>query len=424
MTAQRIHNGFSLIELLLAIMILAIGIISIAALFPAGISQQQKAADDVIGNIVAQNAFALLRSRLSQEDFGNASEFDRRWSSWLCDQGMTSQEINPWPTVCGDWMWRRPAIVPEDFGQGLGAQFELLQGAIDVFGTQHTDVVEGTVPPLAEYWNQYDYSDYDPVIPNPGIPYNLQRYPPQDLSEPPDGINDIEGTPRILIFAGERQYPMWSGTDLSERPKAQYYWDCMFRKYQGRILVAVFVYRIVEPEGGEPYVIDTDDPAVQYPDLPRRVNLQTESSTGSWPNGEPDDEADPDYDPSLQELLDSELDDPSEWNNQWQAPGQWIVDQNGSIHHVKLGRRRNSDPNVLLAAKPLEVPIFSTGFGTGGTGININWWDENVPFDNADPDNTKDVMHGYGIVTDIWFIPTIDSHGRTLIPVYAMVQEL
>ena len=422
---RRTHHGFSLIELLLAIMILAIGIISIAALFPAGISQQQKAADDVVGNIVAQNALALLRSRLTQEDFGNASEFDRRWSAWLCNPGPTQGEINPWRTVCGDWMWRRPAIVPEDFGQGLGAQYELLQGAIDIFGTQYTDVVQNTVPPFAEYWNQFDYSDYDPVIPNPGIPYNLQRYPPQDIDVPPDGINDIEGTPRIFVFAGERQYPMWSGTDVSERPKGQYYWDCMFRRYQGRILVAVFVYRIVEPEGGSPYIVDTNDSFnVQYPDLPRRVNLQTESSTGSWPNGEPDDINDPFYDPSLQELLDSDLDDPAQRNNQWQTPGQWIVDQNGSIHHVKRGRRRISDPNVILSAKPLEVPIFSTGFGTGGTGININWWDENVPFDNNDPDNTKDVMHGYGIVTDIWFIPSTDSHGRTLIPVYAMVQEL
>ena len=79
MMSRHKHTGFSLIELLLAIFILALGIISIAALFPAGISQQQKAADEVVGSIVAQNALSIIRSRTSQEDFGHASEFDSRF---------------------------------------------------------------------------------------------------------------------------------------------------------------------------------------------------------------------------------------------------------------------------------------------------------------------------------------------------------
>jgi hypothetical protein len=227
-------------------------------------------------------------------------------------------------------------------------------------------------------------------------------------------VNDDPNIPRILIFAGERQYPMWSGTDPDERPKAQYYWDCMFRRYQGRVLVAVFVYRVVSPDGGGPYVVDTG--VLDTPDLPRHVNLLAlnEASTGSWPNG------DASIDPSLRELLQSENDDPTDLNNQWQFPGQWIVDQNGSIHHVKRGRRRSGDDNVILTSKPLEVPIFS-GDINDGTGININWWDKGVPFNNG---TMMDVVHGYGIVTDIWFIPTEDSNGNTLIPVYAMVQEL
>ena len=37
--------GFSLVELLLSVFILAIGIISVSALFPAGIAQQQQTTD-------------------------------------------------------------------------------------------------------------------------------------------------------------------------------------------------------------------------------------------------------------------------------------------------------------------------------------------------------------------------------------------
>ena len=61
--------GFSLIEVLMAIFILGIGVISIAALFPAGIAQQRQSVDDVIGPIVARNAMAVIRSHVRADDF-------------------------------------------------------------------------------------------------------------------------------------------------------------------------------------------------------------------------------------------------------------------------------------------------------------------------------------------------------------------
>ena len=57
------RRAFSLIEVLIAIFILAIGIISISALFPAGIAQQRRTVDDTIGPIVAENALTVLRRR-------------------------------------------------------------------------------------------------------------------------------------------------------------------------------------------------------------------------------------------------------------------------------------------------------------------------------------------------------------------------
>ena len=112
MMNRKAHRGFSLIELLLAIFILGIGIISIATLFPAGISQQQKTTDDILGPIVARNALTLIRSRIEQEDFGGAEDFEQFWSPAKCGFAITQQEVNPWPTICGDSLMRRPRYLP------------------------------------------------------------------------------------------------------------------------------------------------------------------------------------------------------------------------------------------------------------------------------------------------------------------------
>ena len=142
----------------------------IAAIFPAGLSQQQRADDDIIGPIVAHNAMTILRSRLKQEDFGTCEEFDedsppRKWSPYLCGYPLNTNndDYNNWPTICGDWMWRRPAIFQSDYSDPL------LAGSIDIFGELGVNGL------IAEDW----YSDQTPNIPPdpmPGIPYNLSRF--------------------------------------------------------------------------------------------------------------------------------------------------------------------------------------------------------------------------------------------------------
>lgn len=61
MRAAHRTAGFSLVEMLLAVFILGIGVISISALFPAGIALQRQATDDTVGPIVAKNALATDR---------------------------------------------------------------------------------------------------------------------------------------------------------------------------------------------------------------------------------------------------------------------------------------------------------------------------------------------------------------------------
>ena len=73
--AARARRGFSLIELLLAIFILGVGVISISAVFPAGIVQQRRAQDDILGPVIAEAALSTIRSKVGQSDFGTFEEF-------------------------------------------------------------------------------------------------------------------------------------------------------------------------------------------------------------------------------------------------------------------------------------------------------------------------------------------------------------
>ena len=397
MTNSNTHRGFSLIELLLAIFILGIGIISIATLFPAGIAQQLKTTDDVIGPIVARNAFTVIRSRVEQEDFGGAEHFEKDWNPFHCGLPEGAQPINKWPTICGDWMWRRPALVQDDYGDDGDYYAQSVRGAIDIFATPDTDILVDEGAPLTEYWTN------SPGL--PGIPYNKERNPDIRVVDESGRVTYYLDVPTKRIFASERQYPMWSGAP-QDRPKAEYYWDCMFRRFEGRIKVAVFVYRVVDPTNDGAYTIDTR--GLSVPNLPVQINLADDTSTGSW-----------NAVLGSEELIGSELDDPSVTNGQWQYPGQWLVDQNGHIHTVQRGRRRmgNTSP-VLLNASPIQVSVFQNSLGTGEKGVNVNWWDE------AATNNIRDGIVDMGVVTDIWYVPTSDSQGRKLIPVYAMVEDL
>ena len=105
------RRGFSLVELILAIFILGIGMISVAALFPAGIVQQQYAEDEVYGPIVAKHAVSFLRTRLSQDDFGTFEEFTPLSSSDVVRDPVPLTRVTARTepaTISGDWRTPTP----------------------------------------------------------------------------------------------------------------------------------------------------------------------------------------------------------------------------------------------------------------------------------------------------------------------------
>ena len=158
------RHGFSLVEVLLAIFILGIGVIAVAALFPAGIAQQRRSVDDIMGPIVANNALAILRLKLQPEDFGTFEEF-----------AVAGPISAPMPTIEGDWPWMRPGVATDDDTTGLGSAFSDERGWYDIFSASVM------MPPLHST-SEFGGNTYtDPSPPgNPstlsGIPYNTQLF--------------------------------------------------------------------------------------------------------------------------------------------------------------------------------------------------------------------------------------------------------
>jgi prepilin-type N-terminal cleavage/methylation domain-containing protein len=395
MTRKR---AFSLIEVLMAILILGIGVISIAALFPAGIAQQRQSTDDVLGPVVAENALAVLRSRLRSTDFG---AFD--------DYGV----VAPRPTIPGDWTWVRPSFLIKDDPDTDDVDE---RGAIDIFSYDWTVTHGGQSGMPTE-----PATEFAPPTWTPGTGYadaNNSSFPPL-YGVPWSKTTYGNAPPRILITRRERFYPMpGPALSLNDPPaRPQYVWDVMFRRFQGRMIVAIFVYR-VRTSGGEP----TEYSAVPNPSntalspLPITIDLfDTNAGNEPWRGSGWKANNDPAI-PFTEPGDDFEIDNDA---HAWQLPGQWIMDQNNTIHRVLAGRQneQNDGPVELVRPvsqlrrnpDPINAPLFNVGVFyfpaiSGSTTIEDN-------------------------VTDIWYLPSRAEDPETeveyrLTPVYVTVKEL
>lgn len=355
------RRGFSLIELLMAIFILGIGLISIASLLPAGIVLQQRAEDELMGPLVASDALGLIRSRLEPGDFGSWWDFYDAQQDYFRERGedatadglasgtigklFNARETQPAAWLSHEvWPWQRPAVVTSVSLSDSSAPAASL-GTLDVFNSL---AYEGLAESVGEH-----------TLPA-GHPWRrFQFFDPQDTSQTAKGIPfDLFNLsiPRVLITPEERSWPR---PDVSGRtPK--YFWDCAFRKVGEEVQVAVFVYRVkgsslsVPPWSPGPIQDSTTDDGGLVP-LLHMVNLAEASLPFTpWTVGLDGRHGDT-------EIGGASPDDqfePADRNWDWQRNNQYLLDQYGTIHRVLSGRKDAFSTLTLTA--PVPAPVVST----------------------------------------------------------------
>ena len=452
------RRGFSLIELLLAIFILGVGVISVAAVFPAGIIQQRRAQDDVLGPVVAESALATIRSRVSQDDFGTFEEFGFFGPASFA--ALDEQFPNGWLgagdayTQVGDWPWIRPSMAAVPPGNSPADRS--YAGDIDLFSaraarsstaigghpaatieaypstwdadwrTSEFAVAGGGLPLVSGNFNA-DPNQGDPGAFIYGVPVNRAKY---GFFQGNEGFEPRED-PRVEISQEERFWPAGSGYDGSQ-PRPQYTWDCMFRRFQGRVQVAIFVYRLNVGNAVGGYAVSQDagtqglDRDKSRPSMPARVDLADQgtypvefvSISGATyfpltPEGADDTaqldsgDADRNIVPRTYPNLGGSSLELDPYFEGWQSPGQWIIDPYGRTHRVLQGRRnKRQGPVRLSRGVPAQSPSTAL-YNPIVQGEDFTDWR-----DRCDQ------------VRSIWFVPPVDRRGISLTPVYVSVREL
>ena len=486
------RRAFSLVELIIAIFILGIGMISIAALFPAGIKQQEIAEDDVYGPLVAKHAMELLRTRLKQEDFGSFEDFSSDTNTVRDPVPLQSSTnvgtLAVASTIANDWIWKRPGFVTADDDSSKGCDEAGMYDIFSYYGTRRNTSRSYLPAPEPFMISSATLSDVSIASTGNhrlyGIPYNRRIYDEQFNVTKPNyawtySQNGIPASgslptvspgnalrePAVFITQRERYWPMPTNA-VGVTPTPKYVWDCMFRKFNGRILVGMFVYRVLPANGlrggnyadnngqtmGTPYVsaqVTTSIDSVNapkianFPPIPQWVssrdqspkNLKLDQGDGKsnkWGAGgldakvgstmetskyspNRDDCGVPGTGPSTTKLTDPTA---LTYSETWQQPGQWMIDQYNNVHHVIEGRRTHDDGPVILA-KPVPRQPYSNALFDSTNRTLISGSQSEALL--ATPDSGGDALQG---IQDLWFVPPYDANGNQLIPVFACVEEL
>jgi hypothetical protein len=243
----------------------------------------------------------------------------------------------------------------------------------------------------------------------------------------------LSDTPDIFITQSERFYPQ---LPVGGRP--QYVWDCMFRKQGGKILVAIFVYRVTAPAGGGvPFRVDGFMPVRRRMDNVTAWDADAGGRVIDFGGNEvfvPIPAAD--VGDSVN-LLNSD--------DHWKLTGQLLLDQNNQVHRVvSASRERVPGGDVwdqrlsgaLELARPV-APVLGNPFnvvpGFGNT-ESLNYYFGAVNGLNPTTSRSQPGMVQEDVVTDVWYLPDfmdidINNDGTpeatySITPVYVTVREL
>ena len=431
------RRAFSLIEVLMSVFILGIGVIAIASLLPAGISQQRSARDASVGPIVAQSAMGILRGKYSQSTFaGDDLSIDcsrlGNDSSCQLNASFTNDYFCHLPP--GDFGWTRPARWSASVLSGLtnGNVPFAPRGAVHPFvgppanaaqtgGTDSTwwpnvapnyPAEQSTLDPLDDpCFNPYlasgrGFIDNSGPFSSRNIPVNDPLYPCGSI--PPAEILSVTDISSLapaqrrpfswFITQEERQWPIGA-------TKPDFYWDCMFRKHNGVVQVAVFVYRVIQDLPGG--LNDEPNNAYLYPGSRRPHSVWMNSDCSSNPffgsnhfiiSGQK-------IVSNINEQSPFDTQGANYLDRQWQVPGQLILDEHGGVHRVTRGRSQAGD-SLVEFADPVLTPAFER---------ILQDEDGVLP----GPDTSERVP-----IRQIWFVPVLERGGRRMEPVYISVEVL
>ena len=203
---------------------------------------------------------------------------------------------------------------------------------------------------------------------------------------------------------------------IAQRP--QYVWECMFRRYGGKVQACIFVYRVQAP-GGEakqysvaPAEINSAFPPNTIltpftPPLPMFYAAPAAAGGQTWPDSLATPLVPADEIPNTQGGTTgfAPLDITKTFDD-WQSPGQLWVDNNAIIHKVLVGRKTQYEGRVKLTrpiARSIDAPI--NGVQPNAVAPAAGFWPSRC-------------------IGGIWFLPGRDANGNQLIPVYLTVEEL